>query len=99
MFLWVHTSITRLSKQTLSTKAITGAVKTELFHQVNTPAGWELYDLKKDPKEMKNVYGDPQYKDVVAKLKAEIKRQRELYNETDKNFPHLQAIIDAHWND
>ncbi len=67
--------------------------------KVNTPAGWELYDLKKDPKEMKNVYGDPQYKDVVAKLKAEIKRQRELYNETDKNFPHLQAIIDAHWND
>jgi len=40
---------------------------------------WELYDLKKDPIEMNSVYGDPDYKNVVKKLKKELKRlQNEL---------------------
>ena len=29
-----------------------------------TPAYWELYDLRKDPEEMNNVYGDPEYAEV-----------------------------------
>ncbi|MEO7651121.1 MAG: sulfatase [Bryobacteraceae bacterium] len=39
--------------------------------QVTEP-DWELYDLKKDPREMKNVYRDPAYKNVVDKLKTEL---------------------------
>jgi len=40
---------------------------------------WELYDLKKDPTEMNNVYEDSAYKNVTKKLKQELKRlQREL---------------------
>ena len=35
---------------------------------------WELYDLKKDPDELKNVYDDPAYADVVKELKAELRR-------------------------
>ena len=63
-----------------------------------TPVSWELYDLTNDPEELHNKYNDPAYKDVIAKLKAELKKQRKLYNETDVNFPHLQAVIDKHWN-
>ena len=37
---------------------------------------WELYDLEKDPDEMKTVYADPQYKDQVADLKQELQRLR-----------------------
>ncbi len=50
------------------------------FYQLNE---WELYDLIKDPDELKNVYNDPAYADVVAKLKAELDRLRREYNVTD----------------
>jgi arylsulfatase A-like enzyme len=38
---------------------------------------WELFDLEKDPYEMKNVYDDPEYADVVRELKAELRRLQE----------------------
>jgi len=43
---------------------------------------WELYDLLKDPNEMKNVYNDPAYADVVERLKKELKRLRRMYKDT-----------------
>ncbi len=64
-----------------------------------TPAAWELYDLKNDPAEIHNRYNDPAYKEVVAELKTQLKQLREDLNETDKDYPHLQRIIDAHWSD
>ena len=42
---------------------------------------------------------DPQYKEIIAKLKEEMLSQRKEYNETDVNYPHIQKIIDKHWND
>jgi arylsulfatase A-like enzyme len=64
-----------------------------------TPAGWEFYDLSEDPEELDNRYGDPRYDQVITDLKAELLRQREAYNETDANYSHIQAVIDAHWNE
>jgi arylsulfatase A-like enzyme len=64
-----------------------------------TPHTWELYDLKNDPEELHNVYNNPAYKDIIANLKQQLKKQREELNETDKNYPHIQKIIDKHWND
>jgi arylsulfatase A-like enzyme len=44
-----------------------------------TEPEWELYDLKKDPREMKNVYRDPAYRSIVDKLKTELdKLQKEV---------------------
>ncbi len=40
---------------------------------------WELFDLQKNPEELKSVYTDPNYADVVKRLKAELKRLREKY--------------------
>ena len=37
-----------------------------------TPQHWELYDLKADPHEMTNRIADPNYADIVKKLKAEL---------------------------
>ncbi|EWH11757.1 sulfatase [Catenovulum agarivorans DS-2] len=68
-------------------------------NDIATPAAWELYDLRNDPEELNNVYADPAYQQIIAELKAEMLRQRALYNETDKNYPHLQKIIERHWND
>jgi arylsulfatase A-like enzyme len=64
-----------------------------------TPAGWEFYDLKNDPDEIDNRYGKPEYRDIIAGLKVALLRQREMYHETDANYPHIQEIIDAHWDD
>jgi len=43
---------------------------------------WELYDLRKDPREMRNVYDDPAHQGVAKRLKAELLRlRRELRDE------------------
>jgi len=64
-----------------------------------TPVGWEFYDLKNDPDEVSNRYNDPQYKEIIAKLKTEMLAQRQAYNETDSNYPHIQQVIEEHWDD
>lgn len=64
-----------------------------------TPVAWEFYDLKNDPQELHNRYNDPAYKDIIAKLKQELKKQREELNETDKDYPEIQKVINKHWND
>ena len=48
---------------------------------------------------MNNAYGDPKYKDIIAGLKEQLIKLREDLNETDANYPHIQKVIDAHWND
>jgi len=63
----------------------------------STPKSWELYDLKKDPHEVNNVYDDPAYANVVKELKTKILEQREKYKETDANYPHLAKAIEANW--
>ena len=50
----------------------------------STPPEWELFDLRKDPHEMRNVFADPACADVVRRLAAELKRlRRELEDEAD----------------
>ncbi len=46
---------------------------------------WELFDLEKDPEEDQSVYDDPEYADVVARLKEELDVLREKYKV--KDFP------------
>jgi N-acetylglucosamine-6-sulfatase len=67
---------------------------------MHTPAAWEFYDLTKDPKEMNNAYNDPAYKEIIADLKVQLTEKRKALNEDDgEKFPHIQKVIDAHWND
>ncbi len=60
-----------------------------------TPPAWELYDLQTDPSEMQNQYPNPEYAEVVAGLKQQLSRTRAALNETDHNYPKVQAIINA----
>lgn len=46
---------------------------------------WELYDLKTDPGEMKNVYNDPVYAKVKGELHAKLDALREKYRDSDEN--------------
>ena len=48
----------------------TGRYKLIRFYKrVN---GWELYDLKADKNEMNNLYGDKHYKKIQAKMKRQL---------------------------
>jgi arylsulfatase A-like enzyme len=66
----------------------------KLIHFYNLEE-WELYDLKKDPREMKSVYSDPAYASIVAELKIELSRLQKHYQVPDdqgsvsKNPPSL----------
>jgi arylsulfatase A-like enzyme len=46
---------------------------------------WELFDLDADPNELRSVYAEPAYAEVVARLKTRLGQLREQYNvpETD----------------
>ena len=54
----------------------------KLIHFYHDIDEWELYDLQKDPKEMKNVLNDPAYTGIVKELKAELEQLREKYKDT-----------------
>lgn len=45
---------------------------------------WELFDLRKDPHEVKNVYGDPQYAETVKTLKTEMYRLKKELKDEDQ---------------
>ena len=55
----------------------------KLIHFYYDINAWELYDLKKDPQELNNVYDNPEYVDVVKELKTELDRLQKKYKDTD----------------
>lgn len=48
------------------------------YHDIDT---WELYDLQNDIQEMNNLYGKPEYDDVVKELKAQLKELQVKYDD------------------
>ncbi|HUT24272.1 MAG TPA: sulfatase/phosphatase domain-containing protein [Sumerlaeia bacterium] len=55
---------------------------------------WELFDLEKDPNEMRSVYSDPAYADVVKEMKAELERLRKLY-EVPEQDPDARPVAET----
>ncbi len=66
---------------------------------VETPVAWEFYDLKKDPKEMDNKYGNEAYTDIIKDLKVRLAALRTKVKENDTEYAAIQKSIDEHWND
>jgi arylsulfatase A-like enzyme len=56
----------------------------KLIHFYYDVDAWELYDLEKDPLELKNVYDEPGYAGVVKELKDKLKRLQALYGDSDE---------------
>ena len=62
-----------------------------------TPAGLELYDLEKDPYEQQNVYGDPVYAEVAAKLKQRLLALKKEVGDIDEPYPELMTRREKAW--
>ncbi len=54
---------------------------------------WELYDLEKDPKELRNVYDDPAYADTRKAMHEKLEALRNQYGDSDENN---RRFIDAY---
>lgn len=61
-------------------------IKTDrykLIHFYNPINSWELYDLEKDPGEMKNLYGNPEYSVIEDKLMEQLINLQEKYDDKE----------------
>ena len=59
-------------------------IRTErysLMHFYNDIDEWELFDLKKDPRQMHNIYGRPGTRHITRKLKKELERLQVQYDD------------------
>ena len=45
---------------------------------------WEFYDLAKDPDELRNAYNDPQYRDMIDNLKAQLEGLKKEMKDDDQ---------------
>jgi arylsulfatase A-like enzyme len=68
-------------------------LRTEQYKLIyfNKIDSWELFDLKTDPHELRNLYSDPSYsekvkqlKEEMYRLKMELKDQNQFENELPK---------------
>jgi arylsulfatase A-like enzyme len=66
----------------------------KLIHFYYSMDEWELFDLKKDPNELKNLINDPEYADVARKMKAELSKQQTYYGDT-MSHEEMRAMTDA----
>jgi len=56
---------------------------------------WEFFDLKKDPKEINNVYNDPEYQDQIEALKKELLHLKEDVGDRDDQYPVMDTLLKA----
>ncbi len=65
----------------------------KFIHYYVPPEEFELYDLQSDPKELHNLYGDPQYAALAKQLRARLDELRKETGDTGK-YDVNQAYID-----
>jgi arylsulfatase A-like enzyme len=63
----------------------------------NLEPEWELYDLQKDPAEMRNIYKDPANKKLIIQLKEELLQLKEKYDDSDSKYPEMVEINKKYW--
>ena len=62
------------------------------------PAGWELYDLVKDPDELNNVYDDPGYEVVRDQLKLQFAELRKQIGDNGSHYPECEEVVQEFWD-
>lgn len=62
---------------------------TQSYGHPDSEPAWELYDLEKDPLEMKNVYHHPEYENIREELKIQLEEKRQEVGDTDEKYPKV----------
>lgn len=52
--------------------------------------GWELYDLRRDPRELENVYADPGYAAVRERLHERLAERKRAVGDDDADYPAVR---------
>jgi len=63
-----------------------------------TPPGWELYDLIRDPRETVNLYHDPTHTKLAAELKSRLADTRRRVGDDGSHFPECEAVVQEFWD-
>ena len=63
-----------------------------------TPAGWELYDMKEDPRETKNLYHNPKYAKLATSLKNRLAKVRLRVGDDGSHYPDCEKIVQEFWD-
>ncbi|NNE92051.1 MAG: DUF4976 domain-containing protein, partial [Verrucomicrobiales bacterium] len=58
---------------------------------------WEMYDLEKDPDELRNVYGDPEYAEVQKMMKEKLAEMVKKYDDDSVGEEKPQEWQDQFW--
>ncbi len=67
----------------------------KLIHFYYDVDEWELYDLKEDPREMRSVYDDPEYKEVREQMHQKLDSIRAEYGDSDAlDKKYLDAFLE-----
>jgi arylsulfatase A-like enzyme len=61
----------------------------KFIHYIQEPQGFELFDLQSDPREMNNLYANPEHRARAEELRAELERWRDLLGD-DRSFDGKQ---------
>lgn len=63
-----------------------------------TPPAWELYDMKRDPHELNNLYDDPSYRDKMKDLKKRLAALRKRVGDNGEDFPKTERVVQEFWD-
>jgi arylsulfatase A-like enzyme len=63
-----------------------------------TPPAWELYDLKRDPQELNNIYDDPANAETRDRLKRELANLRKAVGDDGTLHPACEKIVQEFWD-
>ena len=66
----------------------------KLIHFYYDMDQWELYDLKKDPDELKNIYLSKKESKLVSKLKSELYSLKKYYG-NELTYEEMRKISDT----
>lgn len=63
-----------------------------------TPPGWELYDMVKDPDELVNIYDDPAHASIRDALKKQFAELRKAVGDDGTHYPKCEAVVQEFWD-
>lgn len=69
----------------------------KLMHFYHDIDEWEMYDLKADPKELNNIYGQPEFAEIQKDLENKIAQLQKEYEDLPEDFmPNLSRTKTDH---